>query len=77
MPSNIQLSIATSIKEKLTYICPNVEKERIRFDENTQKHVKIYQGIEKTGDSFECHVQQERFLAPELIMEPKVQPFKN
>lgn len=64
VPSNMQLSIATSIKEELTYICPNIEKEQ--SNENPEKHVKIYQG------SFECHVQHERFLAPELIMEPKL-----
>ena len=78
MPSNMQLEIASSIKETLTYICPNIEKEHIRFDENPEKHVKTYQGIEKkNGDSFECQVHHERFLAPELIMEPKVRPFEN
>lgn len=50
VPSNMQLSIATSIKEELTYICPNIEKEQ--SNENPEKHV--------------------RFLAPELIMEPKL-----
>ncbi|GFH53512.1 hypothetical protein CTEN210_09988 [Chaetoceros tenuissimus] len=73
MPNNMQLEIATSIKETLTYVCPNIEKEHIRFDGNPEKHVKIYQGIEKkTGERFECQVQHERFLAPELIMEPKL-----
>jgi actin-related protein 3 len=76
-PHGMGVSVARSIKENFTYTCPSVEKEYERFDSNPEKYFKLYEGIHnKTGERFSCNVQYERFLAPEIVLNPKVCEFE-
>ena len=73
IPHGMGVDVARSVKENFTYTCPNIEKECERYDSNPEKYSKVYESIhKKTGQIFSCNVQHERFLAPEVLMTPKV-----
>ena len=73
VPHGMGVEVARAVKEHYTYTCPNIEKEFERFDSNPEKYIKRYESIHKqTGKKWSCDVQYERFLAPEVAMNPQV-----
>lgn len=73
VPSDMGVETARAIKERFTYTCPNIEKECERFDSNPEMYIQQYESIhKKTGKAWSCNVEYERFLAPEVVMDPKV-----
>ena len=73
IPSDMGVETARAIKERFAYTCPNIEKECAKFDSNPEKYIKLYESVhKKTGKPWSCNVEYERFLAPEVVMNPKV-----
>jgi len=73
IPHGMGVEVARAVKERYTYTCPNIEKEFERFDSNPEKYIKLYESVhKKTGDSWSCNIEYERFLAPEAIMNPQI-----
>ncbi len=75
IPYGRRMDVARKVKETrgYCYTCPNIEREFEKFDSNPEKHIKTYESIhKKTGDPFSCQVKYERFLAPEMVMNPNI-----
>ena len=77
VPTDMGVETARAIKERFTYTCPSIEKECQRFDSNPGMYIKQYENVhKKTGKAWACNVEYERFLAPEVVMDPKVSMFE-
>jgi actin-related protein 3 len=73
IPQGMSLEVARSVKEHYTYTCPCSIKESERYRCNPEPFQKIYKGIDKKcGNEFQCHVGIEQFLAPEILLNPKI-----
>jgi len=73
IPSDISLEAARIVKERYTYTCPDIEKECSRFDSNPEKNNIAFSSIHKrSGLPWSMNIQYERFLAPEIVMDPKI-----
>ncbi len=73
IPPGMSAEIARLAKERYAYTVPNVEKELDKFDSNPDKYIKVYEGIhKKTGQNWSCNFVYERFLAPEVVLDPSV-----
>lgn len=73
IPPGMSLEVARFVKENYTYTCPCSIKESERYRCNPEHFNKIYTGIDKhSGNQFECNIGIEQFLAPEILMNPKI-----
>lgn len=72
IPPEQSLETAKAIKERFSYICPDIAKEFNKYDSDPGKWVKQYQGINSvTKQPFEVDVGYERFMGPEIFFHPE------
>jgi len=73
VPPAQSLEVAKQIKEKFSYVCPNIVKEFQKYDLEPAKWFKVYEGINDiTKKPFKCEVGYERFLGPEVFFNPEI-----
>lgn len=73
IPPGMSADVARIAKERYAYTVPNVKKELGKYDSNPEKYIKVYEGIhKKTGKSWSCNFTYERFMAPEVVLDPSV-----
>jgi actin-related protein 3 len=73
IPHEMRADIARIVKEQYSYTVPSIEKELGRYDSNPEKYIKKYESIhKKTGQKWSCNIGYERFLAPEVVLNPSV-----
>lgn len=72
IPPEQSLETAKAIKEKYSYICPDISKEFAKYDSDPTKFRK-FEGINSvTKQPFSVDVGYERFLGPEIFFHPEV-----
>lgn len=73
IPPEQSLETAKAIKERFCYICPDIAKEFAKYDSDSSKWMKKYEGLNSvTKTSFVVDVGYERFLGPEIFFHPEV-----
>jgi actin-related protein 3 len=73
VPPELSFEVAQTVKERYSYLASDIVKEFDKHDEQPEKYVKTYLGINpKTGMDFSCDVAYERFLGPELFFKPEI-----
>lgn len=78
IPPGMSAEVARIAKERYAYTVPSIEKELDKYDSNPEKYIKIYEGIhKKTGQKWSCNFAYERFLAPEVVLNPSVSFFQH
>jgi len=66
VPPAQQLEVAKAIKERYSYVCPDLVKEYKKYDEEPLKWFKVYKDVESVSkQEFQVDVGYERFLGPE------------
>lgn len=72
IPPEQSLETAKAIKERYSYICPDIVKEFGKYDADPGKWLKKYEGIHSvTKKPFSVDVGYERFLGPEIFFHPE------
>merc|ERR1711963_1172448 len=72
IPPEQSLETAKAIKERYCYVCPDIAKEFNRFDQDPNKYIKQYEGVNSiTKRGFTVDVGYERFLGPEIFFHPE------
>lgn len=72
IPPEMSLDIAKAVKERYSYVCPDVAKEFAKYDAEMQKWVKQYETNHPvTRQSLVVDVGYERFLGPEIFFHPE------
>lgn len=72
IPPEQSLETAKAIKERYSYICPDIAKEFAKYDSDPGKWMKKYTGINSiTKNPFTVDVGYERFLGPEIFFHPE------
>lgn len=72
IPPEQSLETAKAIKERYSYICPDIAKEFAKYDSDPGKWMKNYTGINAiTKNPFSVDVGYERFLGPEIFFHPE------
>jgi actin-related protein 3 len=72
IPPEQSLETAKAIKEKYCYICPDIVQEFAKYDEDPQRWIKQYTGINEVSQKkFIIDVGYERFLGPEIFFHPE------
>ncbi|GMR53093.1 hypothetical protein PMAYCL1PPCAC_23288, partial [Pristionchus mayeri] len=72
IPAEQSYEVAKAIKEKYSYVCPDILKEFTRYDTDGSKWMKTYEGINNiTKKPFVVDVGYERFLGPEIFFHPE------
>jgi len=73
IPPEQSLETAKQIKERYSYICPDLAKEFKKYDTNPEKFIKRYKSVNNiTKQPFEVDVGFERFLGPEIFFNPEI-----
>ncbi len=73
IPPEQSLETAKAIKERHCYVCPDIAKEFNKFDQDPNKYIKKYNGVNSvTKKGFGIDVGYERFLGPEIFFHPEV-----
>jgi len=73
IPAAQSLEVAKQIKERYSYVCPDLVKEFARYDAEPAKWFKEYQGVNDANQQpFTCDVGYERFLGPEVFFNPEI-----
>jgi actin-related protein 3 len=72
IPYGMGVQVARTVKEKYAYTVPSVEKELSKYESNPEKYIKKYEGMHKKSGPWECSIGKERFLAPEVVLNPSV-----
>lgn len=73
IPHGLGVEIAGIVKEKYAYTVPSIQKEFEKYDSNPENYIKIYEDINKqTGKMWKCNIGYERFLAPEVVLNPSI-----
>jgi len=73
IPLHMKMEVAKAVKENFCYVCPNVEKEKTKYENKPEKYYKVYEDINTlTKERFTVKVGYEAFLAPELFFQPKL-----
>ena len=61
------------IQERFSYVCPDIAKEFAKYDQDPDKWMKKYTGINAISKKpFDVDVGYERFLGPEIFFHPEV-----
>lgn len=72
IPPEQSLETAKAIKERFSYICPDIAKEFAKYDSEPSKWVRTYDGVNSiTKQPFNVDVGYERFLGPEIFFHPE------
>uniref|UniRef100_A0A915M1M4 Actin-related protein n=1 Tax=Meloidogyne javanica TaxID=6303 RepID=A0A915M1M4_MELJA len=72
IPSEQSYEVAKAIKERYCYVCPNIQKEFVKYDTEPDKYVQCYHGLNNvTKKPFSVDVGHERFLGPEIFFHPE------
>lgn len=72
IPPEQSLETAKAIKEKYSYVCPDIAKEFAKYDQEPSKWMKRYEGINSISkQKFGVDVGYERFLGPEIFFHPE------
>lgn len=67
IPPEQSLETAKAIKERYSYICPDIAKEFAKYDSEPSKWIRQYEGINHiTKNPFKVDVGYERFLGEQL-----------
>lgn len=73
MPPAQSLEVAKRIKEQFSYVCPDLVKEFLKYDEEPSKWFKTFEGAhDVTKKPFTVDVGYERFLGPEMFFNPEI-----
>uniref|UniRef100_A0A8C7FLS5 Actin-related protein 3 n=1 Tax=Oncorhynchus kisutch TaxID=8019 RepID=A0A8C7FLS5_ONCKI len=72
IPPEQSLETAKAIKERFSYVCPDLVKEFNKYDTDSSKWIKQYTGINSISKKeFTIDVGYERFLGPEIFFHPE------
>lgn len=72
IPPEQSLETAKAIKEKYSYVCPDIVKEFNKYDTDPAKWIKRYESLNAiTKQEFGVDVGYERFLGPEIFFHPE------
>lgn len=72
IPPEQSLETAKAIKEKYSYVCPDIVKEFSKYDTEPSKWIKVHESKNAvTKQSFTVDVGYERFLGPEIFFHPE------
>jgi actin-related protein 3 len=72
IPPEQSMDVARKIKERYSYVCPDIVKEFEKYDSEPEKWVKQYHGVEsRKKEPFTVDVGYERFLGPEIFFHPE------
>ncbi|RUS84846.1 hypothetical protein EGW08_007387, partial [Elysia chlorotica] len=72
IPPEQSLETAKAIKERYSYVCPDIAKEFAKYDTDPGKWLKKYEGINAVSKKpFSVDVGYERFLGPEIFFHPE------
>lgn len=72
IPPEQSMETAKAIKERYSYICPDVAKEFAKYDSEPSKWIRQYEGANAvTKKPFSVDVGYERFLGPEIFFHPE------
>lgn len=72
IPPEQSLETAKAIKEKFSYVCPDIVKEFSKYDSEPSKWIKAFEGKNSiTKQPFSVDVGYERFLGPEIFFHPE------
>lgn len=72
IPPEQSLETAKAIKERFSYICPDIAKEFAKYDSEPSKWIRTYDGVNSvTKQPFNVDVGYERFLGPEIFFHPE------
>jgi actin-related protein 3 len=66
------LNIAKKIKESHCYVCPDLVKEYIKYDEDPTRFREYKGKNPRTNQEFKIDVGYERFLGPEIFFSPEI-----
>ena len=73
IPPEQSLEIAKAVKERFSYVCPDIAKEMAKYDREPQKFIKQHTAFNPTTQrNFTIDVGFERFLGPELFFNPEI-----
>jgi len=73
VPPAQQLEVAKAIKERYSYVCPDLVKEYKKYDDAPQQWFKVYKDHESVSrQEFSVDVGYERFLGPEIFFNPEI-----
>uniref|UniRef100_A0A8C4HA44 Actin-related protein 3 n=1 Tax=Dicentrarchus labrax TaxID=13489 RepID=A0A8C4HA44_DICLA len=73
IPPEQSLETAKAVKERFSYVCPDLVKEFNKYDTDGSKWIKQYTGINAISKKeFTIDVGYERFLGPEIFFHPEV-----
>lgn len=72
IPPEQSLETAKAIKERFSYVCPDIAKEFAKYDSDPGKWMKKFEGLNSiTKQKFSVDVGYERFLGPEIFFHPE------
>ncbi|KAF3857500.1 hypothetical protein F7725_009359 [Dissostichus mawsoni] len=72
IPPEQSLETAKAVKERYSYVCPDLVKEFNKYDTDGSKWIKQYTGINSISKKeFTIDVGYERFLGPEIFFHPE------
>lgn len=72
IPPEQSMETAKLIKERYCYVCPDIAKEFNKYDQETGKWIKKFDGINGiTKQPFSVDIGYERFLGPEIFFHPE------
>jgi len=72
IPPEQSLETAKAIKERYSYVCPDIVKEFNKYDTDPAKWIKRYDSINSVSKQpFSVDVGYERFLGPEIFFHPE------
>jgi actin-related protein 3 len=73
IPPSDSLEVAKRVKETFSYVCPDIVKEFAKYDTETSKWIKQYDGMNTvTNKPYTVDVGYERFLGPEIFFNPEI-----
>ncbi|KAF6777095.1 hypothetical protein AHF37_03383 [Paragonimus kellicotti] len=72
IPPEISMEVAKQIKERYSYVCPDLPKEFAKYDAEPTKWIQKH-NVPKTAKyaGFSVDVGYERFLGPEIFFQPE------
>ncbi|KAF0045748.1 hypothetical protein F2P81_002277 [Scophthalmus maximus] len=72
IPPEQSLETAKAVKERFSYVCPDLVKEFSKYDTDGSKWIKQYTGVNAISKKeFSIDVGYERFLGPEIFFHPE------
>lgn len=73
LPPDAAIEVANKIKEAQCYVCPDIVKEYIKYDQGGDDKFRQFKGkVARTGKEYTIDVGYERFLGPEIFFSPEI-----